>query len=90
MATRVAGFEQISSLNTVKTLTVPAGAREAVIHAVTQNVRYRLDGTNPDATTGGLIIASGAPLKLTIDGGMHAAKFIEVTTSAVLNVHYYN
>lgn len=90
MATRVKGFEQITGLNTAKSLTVPDGARLARIQADTQNVRYRVDGVDPTASVGMLILTTeGEALELTIDGGLHDARFIEVSASAKLNVTYY-
>lgn len=81
------GYQQVTSLNTVKTLTVPAGAERAFFIVTGQNVRYRDDGTNPDANTGMLIKTTDPPLEY--KGDLAALKFIEVTASAVLNVAYY-
>jgi hypothetical protein len=90
MANRVTGFEQITGLNVVKQLTVPAGSSFASIRAVTQNVRYRLDGTDPEAGIGEQIKAGAdQPTILVIQNGMIAAKFIQEASSAVLNVHYF-
>lgn len=89
------GFEQITSLGTVKTLTVPTGARGAILSATTQNVRFRADGTNPTASIGNLLIAGSNPFVImghsTAEGQevLEQLKFIEVTGSAVLNVSYF-
>lgn len=86
----VLGFEQVTGLSAVKTLTIPTGTRKAIISAEGQNVRYRLDGTDPTASVGTLIVAGGESEEITVEGGLSAsAKFIEVTTSATLSVHYY-
>lgn len=91
MANRVVGFEQITSLGSVKQLTVPAGARFASVRAEAQNVRYRLDGTDPTSSVGEqLKAADDRPTILTIDSGMYAAKFIEESSGAKLDVHYFS
>lgn len=84
----VLGFEEISGLSAAKALTIPAGTRFARVQAVTQNVRFRLDGTNPTSAIGQRI-AVGETVELSNDMAMAAAKFIEETASAKLEVHYY-
>jgi hypothetical protein len=87
----VLGFQQITSLSTAIGLTVPAGTRFASIRVESQNVRYRLDGSNPTASVGEqLKAAADQPIQLSIDEGLHVVKFIEETTSAKLNVHYFS
>lgn len=87
----VVGFQQITSLSSATALTVPAGARFCSIRAEAQNVRYRMDGTNPTAAIGEQIkAAADQPTILTIESGMHQAKFIEESASAKLNIHYFS
>lgn len=81
------GFEQITSLGTAAGLTPPAGAKFALVQSEAQNVRMRGDGTNPTASVGIILVANAAPLVIS---NLAAAKFIEVTGSAKLNVEYYN
>ena len=81
------GFQQITVLTSSTALTVPAGARYAVIQCTGQPVRYRDDGTAPTATIGSRILT-------TSDGLWYTAKlarlrFIEESATAVLNVSYY-
>ena len=90
------GFQQITGLDTVKTLTVPAGARGAMISAGTQTVRFRADGTAPTATIGNILLATGVNPMIfegsgTAEGQEMLAQlqFIETTASAVLNVSYF-
>jgi hypothetical protein len=83
-------YVQVTSLGSATTLTIPAGARGAHIQAESQNVRYRLDGTSPTASVGMILYAGDPPTVLTDFAGLNAAKFIEVTGSAKLNVHYFN
>jgi hypothetical protein len=85
------GFQQITSLSTVKTLTIPAWALGALIQPDTQNVRFRCDGTAPTSTVGMLLVA-GQTYYFDVSGadaqGLAALQFIEATASATLNVQY--
>jgi len=81
------GYTQITSLGAAVGLgTVPDGARIALIHAETQNARWRDDGTDPTASVGMTLVA-GADFLYT--GDFSAIKFIETAASAKLNVSYY-
>lgn len=81
-----AGYQQITSLNIVKALTVPKYAKLVMIQAESQAVRWRDDGTNPSGTVG-MVLAAGDTLVYT--GKFAAIKFIEAAASAKLNVTYY-
>lgn len=81
------GFQQITSLSTSTSLTVPAGAAIAVIQCETQNVRWRDDGSAPTATVGMLMRTTDAPY--VFEGSLAAIRFIEATASAKINVTYY-
>lgn len=81
------GFQAVSGLSTAKGITVPANAATAVIVAETQDVRWRDDGTDPDANTG-MLLAAGA--EMTYTGDLAKLKFIETTASATLGVTCYN
>ena len=85
--TKPVGYQQITSLSAAAALTVPAGARSAVIVAQTQAVRWRDDGTNPTATVGMPLAVNTA---LEYSGDLSAIKFFEQTASAALNVSYYS
>lgn len=89
------GYQQITSLSAAAGLTVPlkdpaTGEQmmptRVVIIPETQAVRWRDDGTSPTSSVG-MPLAVGQPLEY--DGDMNKIKFIEVTTSAKLNVAYY-
>lgn len=80
------GYQQITSLSTATALTVPNGARLAVIIPQTQAVRFRDDGTAPSASVG-LPLAVGQPMEY--DGNLRALQFIEQAASAALNIAYY-
>lgn len=83
------GYQQITGLGTVKSLTVPDGATSAMISVEAQGVRYRndKDGTNPTASVG-MPLPSGSDRYFSED--LSFLKFIESgTTGAILNVTYY-
>lgn len=79
------GYQQITSLTTAQSLTVPAGTTLVCVRPETQNVRWRDDGTDPTATV-------GYPLQvgeeLQYDGQFARIKFIEQTSAASLNILY--
>jgi hypothetical protein len=81
------GYQQITSLGSATALTIPTGARAAIIAAETQAVRWRDDGTNPTAAVG-QPLASGADFLYT--GKLSKLKFIEQTASAKLDIVYYS
>lgn len=80
------GFQQITSLGSATTLTVPAGTRWAWICAETAAVRWRDDGTNPTGSVG-MPIAAGGCIQYLLPPG--ALVFIQQASSAVLDVSYY-
>jgi hypothetical protein len=74
-----------SSLATVATQ-VTAGARQVIVQADGQDVRYRLDGTNPTAAVG-VLIKNGTSQAFNMTDAA-AAKFIQVSATAVINATY--
>lgn len=83
---RPIGYSQITSLTAATGLTVPEGARFALIQPTAQNVRFRDDGTDPTATVGMLIVTNDV---LEYSGDLTKIKFIEAAASAVLNISFY-
>ena len=82
------GYQQITSLSSATSLTVPTGATWAIVECdsvAAQGVRWRDDGTAPTATVGMELLpgASFSPSNIT------AVEFIQVAASAKLNVSYY-
>jgi len=80
------GNEYITSLSSSTALTVPAGARVALIQAETQDVRFRDDGTAPTSTVGFLLVDGDS---IFYDSVLQSLRFIETVASAKLNVLYY-
>lgn len=93
--TSIFGYQQITSLSSAATLTVPAVDNHGLVHkptqalirCETQAVRWRDDGTAPTASVG-MPLAVGD--SLFYDGDLTRIQFIEQTASAKLNVAYYS
>lgn len=81
-----ASRQKITSLSSATALTVPTGARLAVVMVETQAVRWSDDGTDPTASSGMPIAAGGGWI---FDSNLSALKFIEQVSGAVMNVSYY-
>ena len=79
------GFQQIAVLSTAQLLTVPANARAAIIHAETQAIRWRDDGTAPTAAIGMRLVVGDT---LYYDGELSKLRLIEETASAKANITY--
>jgi hypothetical protein len=93
--TSVMGYQQITSLSSATSLTVPAKnlqglagtPRIAIITPETKGVRWRDDGVAPTATVG-MPLAAGVTLQY--DGDLSQIQFIEQEASAKLNITYYS
>lgn len=81
------GFQQITIGAAAASLTVPSGARVAVVQCTAQNVRWRDDGTAPTATVG-MQLATTDVDKI-YDGDLSAIQFFREASGAILNVSYY-
>jgi len=87
------GYQQITDCSSAVGLTIPAGCKSAMIQAEAKNVRWRADGTAPDANTGNILYAGDPPTLFGNSGGaqgLAALQFIEVQASATLNITYLN
>jgi hypothetical protein len=80
------GYQQITSLSSAVTLTVPANATIAEICVETQGIRYRDDGTAPTASIG-MPVASGTCFQYA--GPLSAIQIIQQTSSATIDISYY-
>lgn len=85
------GFQQITSLGSAASLTVPTGVDglkpvRAIIHCEGQAVRWRDDGMDPSATVG-MRLQVGQELEY--DADLTKIRFIEETATAKLNISYY-
>ena len=93
---RPLGYQQIlaAALVTATKLTVPAGAAIAVItlSVASTAVRYRDDGTAPDATHGVILGVGAAPPNyppFTYAGDLANVQFIASTGSPIMDILYY-
>ena len=80
------GFQQITPGAVSTALTVPAGARIAVIHVEVAVMRWRDDGTAPTAAIGMRLAAGG---ELVYDGELTELRLIQEAAGAIANVSYY-
>ena len=89
------GYQKVTGLGTVKTLTmpvVPAGpgagvrVRAVLLKTETQAVRWRDDGVDPSATDGMLIDVGD---EFWYAGKVSALRFIETVAGAVLHASLY-
>lgn len=75
-----------SGMTTGQRISTAPRARYALIHCEGVDVRYRDDGTNPDASTG-MVLKAGA--YLWYDGNLPKLKFIRTASGSTLDVAYY-
>ena len=80
------GFQQITPGATSTALTVPTGARIAVIHTEVAVMRWRDDGTAPTASVG-MRIPTGS--ELIYDGELTKLRLIQEGAGAIANISYY-
>lgn len=55
-----------TAINTAVVLTPPTGAKKLLIQALTQNIRYTLDGTTPTASKGFQIKSEDPPIVIPV------------------------
>jgi hypothetical protein len=70
-------------ISSAVTLTAPTGATKIMIQAVTQNIRYTLDGTAPTTSVGFLLKADDPAVILPL-GNNTTIKVIQVAATADL------
>jgi trimeric autotransporter adhesin len=73
-------------ISTAKTLTKPTGASKIIIQALTQNVRFTLDGTAPTTTLGFQLVAGGVPFIIEVPGT--SIKVIQEAATASLQYQW--
>lgn len=78
----------ISSAVTITT-TQPAASSKLLIQAITQNIRYTLDGTTPTASVGFQLKAGDPPVLIPVRSGM-AIKVIEETATGSIQYQWGN
>lgn len=83
---RPLGYQQLTAAATAQSLTVPEGARLALIQGLLQASRWRDDGTAPTASVG-MQLAAGS--ELSYSGNLSLIQFIEEAASVELNITYF-
>lgn len=83
----VGSFQQVLGAAAAIALpTIPALAKKALISVVTQDIRWRDDGTVPTAAVG---MRLPADKELLYEGDLAAFRFIEVAVATEVNITYY-
>lgn len=78
---------QLTGLNTVQVLTVPAGATSVLLQAEAQNIRYTADGQDPTSSLGLILVTGNDPVMF--NGNLADLKFLEVAGTAKLNYQFF-
>ena len=81
------GYQKLTGLDTAKALTVPAGARLALLRTEGQDIRFRGDGVAPTASEGLLLKTTDGLFPYT--GDLSNFRAIETTASATLFICYF-
>ena len=71
----------------ILTLNIPLNAQSVMIQALTQNIRYTLNGTNPSVDSG-FQFKAGDPPRLISIGKYTVLKFFREAAGAVLELEY--
>ena len=83
------GYEQLDVSTVTKVLVaVPANVKRAEIVIEDNDMRYRTDGTAPDAATGTLI-KKNVPFALYGSLTINSVQFIRVSGDGKVSVNYY-
>jgi hypothetical protein len=85
--TPVGVHTQLATGATVQSITVPDGATQWMVQTQTQNIRFTLDGTAATTTKGFLLVASAPPVIVPCYP-TQVIKWIEITTTAVLDYQF--
>lgn len=73
------------AVNTLFTYNIPKQCNCVAVQAVTQNIRFTLDGTNPTASSGFVMKAGDPAVKIEITQTT-VLKFIAETAGAILQI----
>lgn len=91
------GFQKLAVSSTAVGFTLPVTAhntsntdwtRAAIFTVETAQVRFRVDGTDPDSTTG-ILLKPGDLVQITNTDMLAHFKVIRVSADATLQIHYF-
>lgn len=78
-----------ATISNATVITIPSGARYIRLQALTQNVRYTLDGTTPTTSVGFQLKAGDPPISLWVETGV-ALTVIQESATASLQYQFYS
>jgi len=70
-------------VNSLFTLNIPTGCSEVLVQATVQNIRYTVNGTNPTASSGFVLISGNDPISIPVTKNT-VLKFISESAGAIL------
>lgn len=73
--------------DTLLTLNIPTECSEVLVQATVQNIRYTINGTNPTAASGFVLIKGNDPLSIPVTKNT-VLKFVSETAGAILQLTY--
>lgn len=88
MSLPVSDFEKLTVSNTAKAVTAAKINEGVFITVETDAIRWRADGTDPDATTGHLVAANGS-FYIADPRSVANLRMIRVTGDATIQVTHY-
>ena len=74
-------------VNNLFTVNIPIRCNEVLVQATVQNIRYTVNGTNPTAASGFVLISGNDPLVIPVTGST-TLKFISETAGAILQMAF--
>ena len=75
-------------VNTLFTVNIPKNCGEVLVQATVQNIRYTVNGTNPTAASGFVLIKGNDPISIPVNLKTTVLKFISETAGAILQMQY--
>lgn len=84
------GFQKLTVSDTAVGFTLPATpvTRAVVFSVESDQIRFRVDGSDPDSTTG-ILLSAGDIVEITNVDMVNNFTAIRVTTDATLQIHYF-
>lgn len=74
-------------VNSLFTVNLPLNCNEVLVQATVQNIRYTINGTDPTASSGFVLISGNDPISIPVTKTT-VLKFISETAGAILQMQY--